>query len=884
MTMKIKPKLILLFILMKVIPLMLILFLSLVSIEKLNEIIEKKAHSTLTNSMEVIKETTNLAIEDSIEALDKISQESLEIRTKNIAVNVADFLYQRDNDILFLANLDVLSQKTLQVFYDTHKKKVIVPQEFVYDITNDKWVIDKKDTDKKELRAANLVENDKYFSHKKNETYATKLLPIYKEIVYLDLNGMEKIKISSIDKKLYNISEKGNTYCRAETYFNDIDSLKKGDIYVSDVIGEYVQSNIVGSFTKRKAEKFNIDFKPENHGYAGLENPKGKKFDGIIRFITPHYINGVKTGYISMALDHRHIMEFTDYVVPTNKNTVNYSDASSGNYTFMWDDEGRSISHPRDYFINGFDVKTGERQKPWLSEDVKIKLQKDGRKWQDFLENYPKFENQSLQKKPALSQLKEGNIAIDCRYLNFAPQCSGWMQITEDGSYGSFVIFWSKVWKLTTVAPIPYFTGQYGKTKRGFGFVTMGANLAQFHSATTKTKQNISKLVNSKLENIHNDSKQKDKEISQFIQHLTNELTIYTFIMIGAVIFIAIFIANYITSSIKKLIIGTEKFKRNKFDHIIDIQSNDEIGVLADSFNSMAQSIKSLFDIREKLTADLTQSNNELQVSKEALEKINNNLEAKMRIEIQNSRAKDIQLINQSKMASLGDMIGNIAHQWRQPLSLISTAASGMKLEKEYNLLSDIKLQEYCNSILDKTEYLSKTIDTFRNFIKDKKEIKEVIIQDTIMTALNIINTTLKNNHIDLIKDINSIDAITLNVASGELEQVIINVVNNAKDILMERSIEDPYIKITLKEYNSLITITIEDNAGGIDNKIIGKIFEPYFTTKHQSLGTGLGLHMSYKIVKESFKGNIYVENTHKGAKFFIEIPNIINNKEIDEF
>ena len=872
--MKIKPKLILLFILIKVIPLVLILFISLLGIEKLNKIIEKKAQSTLVNSMDVLKETTSLAIEDSIEALDKKSQESLEIITKNISFNVASFLYQRDNDVLFLANMNTLSHDVIQQFYNENKRDVIIPQDFKYDDKTNKWVIDKQEITQQTVLKSRLKENEKYFNHHKDKKYQKISIPTYKEISFINLQGIEKIKVSSINNKLQNISKKENTYCKSETYFEEMNQLEKGEIYVSDVIGEYVKSNIVGSFTKNKANKAKIEFRPEEHGYAGRENPKGKKFEGIVRFITPRYENGTKIGYISMALDHKHIMEFTDYVVPTKESSLNYSDASSGNYAFMWDEKGRNISHPRDYFISGFDENTGNRVMPWLSQDITDKLKKDGRNWEDFLKDYPTLEKQSLSKKPTLSQKKDGNIALDCRYLNFAPQCDGWMQITEDGGYGSFVIFWSKVWKLTTVATIPYYTGKYGDTKRGFGFVTMGANLDEFHSATTKTKESINNIVDAKLEVINIDSKQNDKEITQFIMNLANELTIYTLLMIFIVVIIAILIANYITSSLNKLIVGTQRFKENEFDYVIDIKSKDEIGILANSFNNMAQSIKSLFEIREKLTLDLTKTNNELKISKDKLEELNENLEKEIEKEIKNSRSKDLQLLNQSKMASLGDMIANIAHQWRQPLSVISTTASGMKLEKEYNLLNDEKFNKYCDSIVYKTEYLSKTIDTFRNFIKEEKEKKEIVIQNSIDMALHIINTTLQNHHIKLIVDINSIDPVKINIVSGELEQVIINVINNAKDILLERFIENPFVKISLKKYNNVISIMIEDNGGGIDKAIIGKIFEPYFTTKHQSEGTGLGLHMSYKIVKESLKGNIYVENTNNGAKFFIEIPN----------
>ena len=872
--MKIKAKLILLFIIIKVIPLILILLLALMGIEKLSEIIEKKAQATLMHSVDVMKETTNLAIADSVKALDKKSQESLEVITKNIASNVASFLHQRDNDLLYLSKMENISYKRIKNFYDANKRDVIIPQEFEYDAVSDQWIILNNIEKTKDTMRANLKDNEKYFSHYKNKQYKTKAIPIYKEISFLDLSGKEKIKVSTLNNSLLDVSQSENTYIKAERYFSKIQKLKKGEIYVSEVIGEYVKSNVVGAYIKKKTDKFNLDFEPQKQAYAGKENPKGKKFEGIVRYITPRYENGIKVGYISMALDHQHIMEFTDYIVPTKENTTNYSDASSGNYAFMWDDKGRNISHPRDYFIVGFDKKTGKRVIPWLSQDITNKIDKSSKNWEDFLETYPTFENQSLSKKATLSQISDGNIALDCRYLNFAPQCNGWMQITEDGGYGSFVIFWSNVWKLTTVAAIPYYTGDYGKTLRGFGFVTMGANLSEFHSATTKTKETIQELVDVNVEAINKESKYNDKEISRFIIRLANELTIYTFSMIVLVIIIAILIANYITSSVKKLIIGTEQFKENNFDYNIDIKSKDEIGILANSFNSMAKSIKSLFEIKEKLTLDLTTSNNELQLSKKKLEELNENLEIEIQKEIERNRAKDLQLLHQSKMASLGDMIANIAHQWRQPLSVISTTASGMKIEKEYNLLNDEKFNNYCDSIVNKTEYLSKTIDTFRNFIKDEKETKDVVIQESIETAISIINTTLTNHHIKLVLDINSIDTIKLNIVSGELEQVIINVINNAKDILLERFVEKPFIKVSLKKHHDIISIIIEDNGGGIDKTILNKIFEPYFTTKHKSQGTGLGLHMSYKIVNESLKGQLYVENTHQGAKFFINIPN----------
>jgi signal transduction histidine kinase len=231
------------------------------------------------------------------------------------------------------------------------------------------------------------------------------------------------------------------------------------------------------------------------------------------------------------------------------------------------------------------------------------------------------------------------------------------------------------------------------------------------------------------------------------------------------------------------------------------------------------------------------------------------------------------QLIEQSKQASLGEMIGNIAHQWRQPLSSISTIASSIALRTEHNLIKPEEVTRLTDKVLENTKYLSETIDTFRNYIKEDKERMEVMLQDRIDMALKIVSLPLKDNNITLINKIDYTKPIRITLVIGELSQVIINIINNAKDALLDNKISQPTIEIALKVENNIAHLTIEDNAGGINEDIMPKIFEQYFTTKHQSQGTGLGLHMSYRIVTESLNGRIYVQNTESGAKFFIELP-----------
>ncbi|WP_417326870.1 sensor histidine kinase [Halarcobacter sp.] len=234
---------------------------------------------------------------------------------------------------------------------------------------------------------------------------------------------------------------------------------------------------------------------------------------------------------------------------------------------------------------------------------------------------------------------------------------------------------------------------------------------------------------------------------------------------------------------------------------------------------------------------------------------------------------KDKQLLEQMKLAQMGEMIGNIAHQWRQPLSTISTAASGLKMKHEFDMLEKDDIPEFTDTIVTNTKYLSETIDTFRDFIKEEKETKEIVIQERIDETLKIVRASLENSHIKLINNIDYETPIKVELVAEELAQVLINILNNAKDVILQRKIEDGTITIALIKTNKNFKITIEDNAKGIEKDVLPKIFDPYFTTKHQFHGTGLGLYMSKIIVEKHLFGQLEVENTKKGAKFTITIP-----------
>ncbi len=247
---------------------------------------------------------------------------------------------------------------------------------------------------------------------------------------------------------------------------------------------------------------------------------------------------------------------------------------------------------------------------------------------------------------------------------------------------------------------------------------------------------------------------------------------------------------------------------------------------------------------------------------------------------IEESRKKDTMIAEQSRLASLGEMIGNIAHQWRQPLSAISTSASSIIVQNQLGILDPKELDPALEKIIEKTQFLSQTIEDFRNFIEGKKEKVEFVISSAIDNALSVVDSSISNHYISIKKEYQ--DMIFITNYKNEFIQGMLNIINNAKDALDERNEKDErLIFITVKRVKNTAMIIFQDNAGGIPDDIILKIFEPYFTTKHQSQGTGLGLYMTYKIIHDSMQGSLKVENkefsyknkSYFGARFIITLP-----------
>ena len=242
-------------------------------------------------------------------------------------------------------------------------------------------------------------------------------------------------------------------------------------------------------------------------------------------------------------------------------------------------------------------------------------------------------------------------------------------------------------------------------------------------------------------------------------------------------------------------------------------------------------------------------------------------------------KEKESLLIQQSKMAAMGEMIEHIAHQWKQPLSIISTASTSILLKKDLGITNTEKESlEQFTIINDTVQFLSHTIDDFREFFKPDKMKKKFNLKNCYKKVLNILGSKFKSLNIEIIEDLNDINITNL---ENELKHVIINILNNAKDILENKKDQRKliFVNIHIKDKNAILTI--KDNGGGIPKNIIKNVFEPYFTTKGKTNGTGIGLNMSKEIIASHMNGKIDVKNStyiyddvkYTGALFTISIP-----------
>lgn len=256
---------------------------------------------------------------------------------------------------------------------------------------------------------------------------------------------------------------------------------------------------------------------------------------------------------------------------------------------------------------------------------------------------------------------------------------------------------------------------------------------------------------------------------------------------------------------------------------------------------------------------------------KNKIEDLNKNLEKKVFLEVEKNKQKERLMLHQSRFAQMGEMLSMIAHQWRQPLNNLSVLNQTVILKYKLNKLDKEVIESFKKNSKIQIEQMSQTIDDFSNFFKPDKEKVDFVINDSVKQSVDILNAILEKHTIKV--KIHEEEQLNVTSYKNEFNQAILNILNNAKDALIENNIENKQIDINLKKEKNTFVISVIDNAGGIPQNIIDRIFDPYFSTKDEKNGTGLGLYMTKIIIEEHIKAKINVDISKKGfTKFDILI------------
>ena len=916
MNLNLRTKLIIIFLVVKVIPILLITVAAWVQFSLLGHILR------------------DIAVTDSSKALNDSAIENIERMTTDTAAAVADFLYQRDEDIILLSKMP-LSDKTCRIFAENKRSLLTIKGQWVLAPDKMSWVLpnpyiysgaEGKSTNKEN-------EQNDAFNYRPPSFFKHDNVPLYDEVAFIDLHGNQIYKYVShgstkknypMDPGKLNISVKANTYVKAENYFEQLKKLKPGEIYVSDVIGAYVGSNYIGMYTQPIVEKaasdrgYDIEYNPKAQAYAGKENPHGKRFEGIVRWATPVTDDiGYVIGYVTFALNHDHIMEFVDYITPMNERYTELPSAFEGNYAFIWDYKCRNICHPRHHSIVGYDSNTGEPEIPWLETSIYESWKNSGiKKWNDFIVSWPIFDKQSRSKRPHPQLTKEGRIGLDGRYLNNAPQCIGWMDLTESGGSGSFYILWSGIEKLTTAGAIPYYTGQYAPSdandysRRGFGFVTIGAGLEDFTNPARVTEAKLTSAIYSNM------------------TKNSLRLVIISLLLVLMVVLIAVILSSYLTDNIELIINGIARFRSGERHFRINSAIRDEFGILADSFNEMADSIAdsvneplSIVDMNHRI---IYMNDFALNIIGKTLKDVSGTSYDEISIYPMGSKYCPITALDEDREAEVlfneengyyykgianylvdrkgckigyiivtndvteietarqkaeqanrakSNFLSNMSHEMRTPMNAIigmtSIGVTAPNIEKKDYALKKIQdaskhLLGVINDILDMSKIEA------NKFILS---ITEFVFEKMLQRVVDVINFRVEERHQNLSVHIDPAIPQTLIGDDQRLAQVITNLLTNAIKFTPEGGSIRLEAKL-LSEKNNIYTIlvNITDNGIGISAEQQYRLFNSFVqaetSTTRKYGGTGLGLVISKNII-EMMDGSIWVDSElGKGATF----------------
>ena len=344
--------------------------------------------------------------------------------------------------------------------------------------------------------------------------------------------------------------------------------------------------------------------------------------------------------------------------------------------------------------------------------------------------------------------------------------------------------------------------------------------------------------------------------------------------------------AAKITKPIIALSNSVKMVAKGRLDIVIPVTTHDELGELTAAFNSMTDDLRKRTELQQLTENELRQkaamledeiaerqmAQEELAYQQCQLEAFNRTLEDRVKNALAQLRIKDRVMLAQGRQAAIGEMINNIAHQWRQPLNNLGLIVQNIKADYDCGTLTAEAMTQDVNKMMDTIMFMSHTINDFSSFFSPDKKMTIFNISQGLAKVIAMIEASLSKQDIQIVITHGDTD-VAVEGNFNEYNQVLLNLLNNAKDALVERCVEHPVISVYITREEGQAVVRVRDNAGGIPDTIIEQVFDPYFTTKELDKGSGIGLYMSKTIIKEHFNGSITAANVADGAEFTISTP-----------